>query len=210
MPKLTPARIADAALTLGDRDGPAAMSMRRIATDLGCDPMAIYRHFPNREALLDAVADLALTDVTDPGPGLPWDQRLSAILGAVRAAALRHPGIAAHIAARPPLGPQGLRLAAGLTASLTEAGLSPSAVVQTMQTLIAYVAAALAMADNAGVRDERWHQVSQAISGLPGSAVPAGTLPVVGSLEQFDYGLRLLLHGIRAEAGRGPGRRGAE
>jgi AcrR family transcriptional regulator len=201
VPKLTPARIADAALTLGDRDGPSAMSMRRIAADLGCDPMAIYRHFPNREALLDAVADLALTDVTDPGPEVSWDQRLRTILGTVRAAALRHPGIAAHIAARPPLGANGLRLAAGITAALTEAGLSPSAVVQTMQTLIAYVAAALAMTINAGVRDARWHQVSRAMSGLPGAAAPGASLPVVGSTEQFDYGLRLLLHGIRAEAG---------
>ena len=191
---MTPAVIAEAALRLGDRDGPAAMSMRRIAAELGCDPMAIYRHFPNREALLDAVADLALAAVPDPGPDTPWDQRINRILGAVRAEALRHPGIAGHVAARPPLGAHGLRLAAGITGALTEAGLSPPAVVQAAQALIAYVAAALAMAINAGVRDERWHQVAQAMSGLPGEA-----LPVVGSDEQFGYGLRLLLNGIRAE-----------
>ncbi|MEU4155779.1 TetR/AcrR family transcriptional regulator C-terminal domain-containing protein [Actinoplanes sp. NPDC026670] len=145
---------------------------------------------------------MALTDVTDPGPETPWAQRLSGILGAIRAAALRHPGIAGHIAARPPLGPNGLRLASGVTASLTDAGLSPSAVVQTMQTLIAYVAAALAMSVNAGARDERWHQVTVALAGLPGTGLPADTLPVVGSAEQFDYGLHLLLNGIRAEASR--------
>ncbi|WP_275413316.1 TetR/AcrR family transcriptional regulator C-terminal domain-containing protein [Actinoplanes philippinensis] len=151
--------------------------------------------------MLDAVADLALAGVVDPGPETPWDQRLSGILAAARSAALQHPGIAAHIAARPPLGVHGLRLAAGITASLTEAGLSPTAVVQTLQTLIAYVTAALAMAVNAGVRDERWHRVSQAMSGLPGE-----TLPIVGSSEQFTYGLRLLLHGIRAEAAAGGSR----
>jgi phosphoglycerate dehydrogenase-like enzyme len=57
---LSPALIARTALETGDRDGPEAMSMRRIATELNCDPMALYRHFANREALLDAVADLAL------------------------------------------------------------------------------------------------------------------------------------------------------
>jgi AcrR family transcriptional regulator len=195
VPRLTPTGIAAAALDLGDRDGSAAMSMRRIAAELRCDPMAIYRHFPNREALLDTVADLALAAVTDPGPDTPWDQRINRILGEVRAEALRHPGIAAHIAARPPLGPHGLRLASGLTAALTEAGLSPQAVVQAAQALIAYVAAALAMAVNAGVRDERWHQVARAMRGLPGEA-----MPVVGSDEQFGYGLRLLINGIRAEA----------
>jgi AcrR family transcriptional regulator len=197
VPKLTPALIAGTALELGDREGAAAMSMRRIAAGLGCDPMAIYRHFPNREALLDAVADLALADVTDPGPETAWDRRITAILGTVRATALRHPGISAHIASRPPLGVNGMRLASGITAALGEAGLSPVAVVKAGQALIAYVAAALAMAVDAGVRDDRWHQVSGAMIGLPGEA-----MPVVGSEEQFAYGLRLLLHGVRAEAGR--------
>lgn len=195
MPRLTPSVIAEAALRLGDRDGADAMSMRRIAAELGCDPMAIYRHFANRQALLDAVADLALADVTDPGPDSPWDRRLDDILSSVRAEALRHPGIAAHVAARPPLGTNGLRLAAGITGSLTAAGLSPVAVVRTTQTLIAYAAAALSMAIVAGSRDDRWHQVGQALTGLPGEA-----MPVVGSAEQFAYGLRLLLNGIRAEA----------
>lgn len=169
--------------------------MRRIAADLGCDPMAIYRHFPNREALLDAVADLALADLPDPGATSGWRTRIAAILTGVRAAALRHPGIAAHIAARPPLGANGTRLGAGIYHSLAAAGLPPDGVVFAAQALIAYVAAALAMAVNAGTRDARWYQVSGSMEGLPGDV-----LPVVGSEEQFRYGLRLLLNGIAAEA----------
>ena len=53
----------------------------------------------------------------------------------------------------------------------------------------------LAMAINDGVRDERWLQIGRALSGRPGQA-----MPVVGSAEQFAYGLRLMLHGIRAES----------
>jgi AcrR family transcriptional regulator len=197
--RLTPDAIATTALRLGDREGQQAMSMRRIAAELGCDPMAIYRHFPNREALLDAVADLALADVDDPGPGSGWTLRVARILTDVRAAALRHPGIAAHIAARPPLGANGARLGAGIYHALAEAGLPPDGVVPAAQALIAYVAAALAMAVNAGTRDARWHQVSRSMDGLPADAVP-----VVGSDEQFGYGLRLLLNGITVEAGGGP------
>jgi AcrR family transcriptional regulator len=195
--RLTPATIATTALHLGDREGAQAMSMRRIAAELGCDPMAIYRHFPNREALLDAVADLALADVDDPGPDSGWDTRVAAILTEVRATALRHPGIAAHVAARPPLGANGARLGAGIHHALAAAGLPPEGVVFAAQALIAYVAAALAMAVNAGTRDARWHQVSRSMDGLPGDV-----MPVVGSAEQFGYGLRLLLNGIAVEAGR--------
>jgi hypothetical protein len=117
----------------------------------------------------------------------------------VREATLRHPGIAAHLAARPPLQDNGLRLAAALTAALAEAGLSPADVVRATQALIAHVAAALAMSIAAGEPDARWRQLSEMFSALPG-APPGAELPVTGSAEQFAYGLRLLLNGIRAEA----------
>ncbi|MFC4065897.1 TetR/AcrR family transcriptional regulator [Actinoplanes subglobosus] len=218
MPKrsLNPDAIAAAALALGDRDGQAAMSMRRIAAELACDPMAIYRHFPNREALLDAVADLALAGVvtdrsadvgTGPGaavragasPGFEWEGRLIALLSDVREAALRHPGIAGHIASRPPLGPNGLRLHRVLTEALVAAGLSRADVAKATQALIAYLAAALAMAVRAGERDERWHQVGKALE----LEVDSAQLPIVGSAEQFAFGLRLLVNGIRVEGQRG-------
>jgi hypothetical protein len=72
--------------------------------------------------------------------------------------------------------------------------------VRAFQALIAYAAAGLRMAVDAGVQDRRWQQVSAAMEGLPGEA-----LPVVGSAEQFDYGLRLLLSGIRLEGERAAG-----
>ncbi|MEV4658849.1 helix-turn-helix domain-containing protein [Micromonospora sp. NPDC049301] len=195
--RLTPELITAAALRVGDAEGPKAMTMRRIAAELDCDPMALYRHFPDRTALLDSVADLALADVTVP-PGA-WDERVRGILSAVREAAFRHPGIAAHVAARPPLQDNGLRLAAALTAALAEAGLSPADVVRATQALIAYVVAALAMSIAAGEPDARWRQLGEMFSALPG-APPGAELPVTGSAEQFAYGLRLLLNGIRAEA----------
>jgi AcrR family transcriptional regulator len=194
---LTPAFIAQATLALGDREGAQAMSMRRIAGELGCDPMAIYRHFPNREALLDAVADLVVEEVPAPAGGEPWDERIRAVLTGVREVALRHPGIAGHLASRPPLGPRGQRMAAVLSRALVDAGLGPVDVVRALQALIAYAAAGLRMAIDAGERDARWHEVRAAMGSPPGDA-----LPVVGSAEQFDYGLRLLLNGIRLEGDR--------
>jgi AcrR family transcriptional regulator len=55
--KDTDEKIAAAALRLLEREGPAAVSMRRIAKDVGITPMAIYHHFPNREVLLKTVTD---------------------------------------------------------------------------------------------------------------------------------------------------------
>jgi AcrR family transcriptional regulator len=197
--RLTPSAIADAALRVGDREGPQAMTMRRIAADIGCDPMALYRHFADREALLDAVADLALADAADPDPQAIWEDRLRAIVTAIRSAALHHPGIAAHVAARPPLGPNGHRLGIAMLAALAQAGLPPPTAVRAAQTLVAYVASSLVMAVRAGKRDARWSQVSRTLGELPGSP-PGEELLIAGSDEQFEYGLHLLIAGIRVEA----------
>jgi AcrR family transcriptional regulator len=51
------AKIATAARRLLDRDGAAAVTMRRVAAATGITPMAIYRHYPNRAALLGHLAD---------------------------------------------------------------------------------------------------------------------------------------------------------
>lgn len=58
MPRLsTSDKILRAALKLFERGGADAVSMRRIAEAVGITPMAIYRHFPNREALLKRLSD---------------------------------------------------------------------------------------------------------------------------------------------------------
>ena len=50
-------RIAGVALRLLERGGPQRVTMRRVARAVGITPMAIYYHFPNREALLKAITD---------------------------------------------------------------------------------------------------------------------------------------------------------
>src|SRR5580698_2575492 len=53
----TAERIAEEALKILEEEGEDAVSMRRVAQAVGITPMAIYHHFPNREALLHFVVD---------------------------------------------------------------------------------------------------------------------------------------------------------
>lgn len=66
MKRLTTAeKILRAAHKLFDREGAEAVSMRRVADVVGITPMAIYRHFPNREALLKRISDDSFRSVAD-------------------------------------------------------------------------------------------------------------------------------------------------
>ena len=54
-------RIARVALSILEEEGPDAVTMRRVAQAVGITPMAIYHHFPNREALLNSITDREFT-----------------------------------------------------------------------------------------------------------------------------------------------------
>jgi AcrR family transcriptional regulator len=56
--KITREVVLAAALELIDRDGAEGLSMRRLARALNRDPMVLYRHAPNKAALLDGVAEM--------------------------------------------------------------------------------------------------------------------------------------------------------
>ncbi|GIJ48744.1 hypothetical protein Val02_56300 [Virgisporangium aliadipatigenens] len=59
----TAERIAVTARALLDAEGSAAVSMRRVAATIGVTPMALYRHYPNRDALLAVLAERAFGDL---------------------------------------------------------------------------------------------------------------------------------------------------
>jgi AcrR family transcriptional regulator len=71
----TPDRIALAAGRLLDREGTRAVTMRRVATAVGITPMALYRHFADRDGLLNALADAGFEKLARAPPA--WLCRLT-------------------------------------------------------------------------------------------------------------------------------------
>jgi len=83
--------VLEAALAIADHHGVQALSMRRLAADLGVTPMALYNHVAGREDLLDGVADLVAGEIAHPSARWGWRRRLVTVLGDTRAVCLRHP-----------------------------------------------------------------------------------------------------------------------
>ncbi len=76
-------RIALASRRLLDRQGPEAVTMRRVAQAVGLTPMAIYRHYRDRDALLSAVADEGFRELAERLEGVrangDFEQRFIAL-----------------------------------------------------------------------------------------------------------------------------------
>ena len=98
-----------AALELIDRDGVDGLSMRRLARVLHRDPMILYRHAPNKAALLDGVAETVLAQLKVDPADPDWAASTRAVARGYRALALAHPNVVPLLVTRPLATPLGLR-----------------------------------------------------------------------------------------------------
>lgn len=98
-----------AALAIIDESGVEALTMRRLGQALDRNPMAVYRHARDKDAVLDGVLELvileldrpgALRDPAPDGPGRDWEQTLVEVAHAVRLVALAHPNLVPLLATR--------------------------------------------------------------------------------------------------------------
>jgi AcrR family transcriptional regulator len=98
-----------AALAIIDRDGADALSMRRLAAALGRDPAILYRHAPNKAALLDGVTETVLAQLHVNPADPDWAAQLRTVARGYRRLALAHPHIVPRLVTRPLATPLALR-----------------------------------------------------------------------------------------------------
>ena len=90
--RLTKQAVVQRALALADADGLDALTIRRLATELGVTPMALYWHFRNKEELLAGLADQVWGELdTDVDAAEPWHQQLRGLLESLLRVLRSHP-----------------------------------------------------------------------------------------------------------------------
>ncbi len=136
---LTPARIVEAALAEAASGGD--FTMRALGARLGVDPMAVYRHFADKDALLDAMVDAALADFEPPGPEIgDTYAALRQMAFDFRDALRRHPGMSERVNMnRPALGPHTLALAEATLERLFALGFDASEATAAFETLVHFI-----------------------------------------------------------------------
>jgi AcrR family transcriptional regulator len=107
--KISRDTVLAAALEIIDRDGAEGLSMRRLARALGRDPMILYRHAPNKAALLDGVAETVLAQLHVDPADPDWAAQLRTVARGYRALALAHPHVVPLLVTRPLATPLALR-----------------------------------------------------------------------------------------------------
>ena len=116
--------ILDAAFVIADEQGLDAVSMRAIADRVGVTPMALYRHYGSKSALLDGMVGHLLTALMPEAVSTgPWNERLGLIAHSYRGFAQQHPWAAQLLFSRPAITLDGIRLVEFIHQALREAGI---------------------------------------------------------------------------------------
>ncbi|HEY9378986.1 MAG TPA: TetR/AcrR family transcriptional regulator C-terminal domain-containing protein [Jiangellaceae bacterium] len=88
---LSKQRVLGAAVALADAGGVEALSMRKLAQELGVVPMALYKHVSNKDELLDGMVDVVVGEIDPPPSGSDWKTAIRQRVLSARSALLRHP-----------------------------------------------------------------------------------------------------------------------
>lgn len=208
---LSEERVTETALALVDREGGAALSVRRVALELGVRPNALYTYVPDRAGLERALvewvmlqADLAHLD----GPARAWRSRIRDYALALRSALLDHPAVAPLLMTAPMDGPAALAVGERLIAAFEDAGLTGKAPARACWVLIVYVVGAVALdvAETDGTlplasEEERVAQRRERFAFVPAedwprTAASTGTMAEWVTERQFAWGLDRVLAGL--------------
>jgi len=185
--------VAAAMRIIGDR-GLDGLTMRALAVELGVTPMALYHHVPNKEGLLQLVADAVIEEVEVPGAASgPWNVRLAQLARELRARLAKFPGIGPYVLGSDIPMPGLDRLMTATIEMLEREGFTEREAALAFTAVHNYLLGRLTV--EATLRGPRFEQLKARRAGWP--QPPGGDLPAD---EYFDYGLRTLIAGVTPAA----------
>ena len=192
-PKLSRPAILAAAMTLIDRDGAEALTMRSLAAALGVEAMSLYRHVESKQALLDGIADQLYAQIEPRGVSTDWAAAVRGYASSVRGLARAHPRAFALVA---PRGASALQPVEDLLASLRAAGFTPARAVSVYRLVAAYTRGYVLAEIGGFALDEQALGQSARLPSIRALARQLTGEPGNGS---FRAGLETIINGLRTE-----------
>lgn len=204
--------ILRAALGIIDRDGADGLSMRRLSDAVGRDPTVLYRHLPNKAAVLDGVAEIVLEQLSVDTADSDWVAQLRSVAHDFRRLAITHPNVVPLLVTRPlstPLGqrpPGMLRPLEDVLTLLIGAGFSGVDALHVYRLLFGFLYGhILNELQEVVERPEETDDVLRlglhrlAITEFPNVRALAPALASYDGAAELDRGLDLLLTGLTGE-----------
>ncbi|MGH2811835.1 MAG: TetR/AcrR family transcriptional regulator [Actinomycetota bacterium] len=212
-PSLSRRRVLEAALAIADTEGLDALTMRRLGSDLGVDPMSVYNYVDGKDSLLDGLVELLWEEVFPPAADSDWSQGLRGFAQSLRQVFHRHPQAAPLLLGRNVFPLPALHLFHQHLGALESAGFDAPKATEAIRTLVSYGIgyglAELTCLGVPGTRGMKERPSERELLLSLGQALPPGTPPHLADAavavytqcdaeECFESGLQLILEGLKA------------
>jgi AcrR family transcriptional regulator len=199
--RLNRERILDGAIALIEREGPDALSMRRLGSALGVEGMAIYHHFKGRDDLLSAMGDRLLEPLRRLELSDDWRQACRSFATTLRDVAVAHPATFQLLGLQPLDSPAALEPVERLLGVLVSVGFDPADALATYRATVSY-ARGYALAEATGFTVDAARPAGrERLAALPRAGFPilsgqAEELAELDANSGFELGLDALLFGL--------------
>jgi AcrR family transcriptional regulator len=199
---LSKERVLQAAIALADEGGIEALSMRRLAKELGVEAMSLYNHVANKDEILAGIIDAVSSEVELPDD-VDWKTAIRRHAISSREVLVRHRWASGLRMSQQSGGPAGLRNADWLLRTLREAGFSKELVYHAFHILEAYVLGATVQQNNFPYKDQELAGLAtKFLQQVPADEYPDFIEHVEQHLEPhhpeggFELGLNLILDSL--------------
>lgn len=136
---LSEARILRCAIALADESGIEALSMRKIASQLGVEAMSLYNHVANKDTILDGIVDVVIGEIYVPDPARGWRSETRKRAISAREVLVRHPWAPVLIESRSALSAVRLRYAEAMLGTLRRGGFDIGGAYNALLLIDSYV-----------------------------------------------------------------------
>jgi AcrR family transcriptional regulator len=201
-------RALHVALSVADGEGIEAVTMRRLARELGVEAASLYHHLRGKDEILDGLVDAVASEIELPMPSADWRIAISQRAHNTRAVLRRHPWAVSLMASRRSPGRATLRLLEAGIRSFREGGFAIPQAAHAVSTVDSYVHGFVLQEVNLPFRDdsELAAMTTAIMESFPASEFPYLFELTVGHVLQpgYDYGnefasgLKVVLSGITA------------
>ena len=209
--RLSRDRVLRAGLSHADAGGLAALSMRKLADELGVAPMALYRHVANKDDLIDGMVDIVFSEVGLPAGGTDWRAAMRQRGISLRDALARHRWAIGLMESRRNPGPANLRHHDAVIGSLRAGGFDLVMAAHAYSLLDSYIYGFALTKMNLPFQStaDIVEVAEDMLRPFPAGAYPNLTefitdhamKPGYDYADEFEYGLDLILDGLEAAQG---------
>ncbi|RAY12288.1 TetR/AcrR family transcriptional regulator [Actinomadura craniellae] len=201
--------VLEAAIRVADRGGVEAITMRRVAQELGVEAMSLYHHVPNKDAILDGVVDTVFAAIELPGAGHDdWRDAIRARASSARAVLSQHSWALSLMDSRRNPGLTTLRHHDAVLGVLRNAGFTLPMAAHAISLIDSYISGFVLYEANLPITapDEVKDVAADILEHLPADELPYLTELIVDHALQpgydhtgeFGYGLDLILDALEA------------